>query len=125
LQKLAAKERLEAGVIPIRIGRERARDRKARERKQGILIPVKKGDKPVGKGELQAALDQARTIKQEVEMGLRAPVPVDLEAEQLEPLGDETFAALKDAARSVMNTRSRGFVDALSLAASSGDDETT
>ena len=96
LARLRAQEKMEAGILPIRIGvRERARDRKAREAARHVKIPFPKGAKPIRADELHALFDKAHEINAEVAAGVRAPVPVDLEEELLDPVTPEVFDAMK------------------------------
>jgi hypothetical protein len=104
LQKLAARERLEKGIIPIRIGPETARQQRQREKRerQGIRIPVPKGNPPLRAEERDAMLERAREVQDEVERGIRPPAPVDLSEEILDEVEPPVFDLLKAAARSVI-----------------------
>jgi hypothetical protein len=108
--RLANEEKMKAGILQVRVGpKERARDRKLREKQGGIFLPVPKGSTPFTVTESQALFGQAREIKNEVREGKRANVAVDLQ-EELDrkniPEAQPVFLeALVDAATHIVRAR--------------------
>jgi hypothetical protein len=98
LQKKSAEERLQRGEIPIRIGRrERARDRKAREKKSRIWLPVVRGEKPLTAAEQEEVFARARQVKAEVASGARSAEPVtlaDVDVPEAQPEAVDLLASI-------------------------------
>lgn len=92
--RLNAKAKMEAGILPLRVGgrtgdglqRLTSKQRK-RLAKKPFTLPVPKGSKPLSAHELFAVFEQSRQVQKEVDEGTRAPGVVDLneEAENLAP----------------------------------------
>lgn len=106
----ANREKMEAGILQIRVGRkERARERKEREKRGGIFLPVRKGERPFTAAESRELFGAARTIKEEVAAGLRPNVEVDLQEEldrkNIPEAGPVFIDALVDAATHIVRPR--------------------
>jgi hypothetical protein len=90
LQRASAQERLQAGILTIRIRpKERARDRKAREARQRIFLPVAKGSKPLTALECDEVFGQARRAKEKMEAGVLPRERMELADVDLPAMSDE------------------------------------
>jgi hypothetical protein len=96
--KARAKACAEAGILPIRIGpKERAKDRKARENKQKIFLPVPKNSEPLTALEQHEIFDRARKAKNDMRDGKRPVEPVELDGEALDVAGPTLISIFEEA----------------------------
>lgn len=103
--RVNAQERLQAGVIPVRIGkRSRAKDRKLAEKRRQIFLPVAKKGAPLVAGEINGTFEAARKVQAEVRAGVRPPGKVDLSEEHLIPIPEVAAQMLADAVVLVTTT---------------------
>ena len=105
----SAELRLQAGIIPIRIGRKSAKARKAEARKKEqatrVFLPVGKKEAPLEKAELELAFGKAHQARAEVAAGVRAAGPVDLAEVGLEPMSPDVAKLVLDVAQASTRTR--------------------
>jgi hypothetical protein len=93
-----AVEKLQAGIIPIRIGKKvRAKERKGAARKAQIFMIVRKGEAPLCSAEINREFEKARGMKEEVAVGTRASEKVDLGELDLPEMKPEMANLIADA----------------------------
>jgi hypothetical protein len=110
LARRNAEEKLLRGEIPIRIGRkERAKDRKAKERQSQIWLPVTKKEAPLTAAEQEEVFASARQVKAEVASGKRPAGVVDLGEVGIPEMSPEMVGRLADVVFSPVMTARRRF----------------